>query len=63
MQYSVTCFTNYQIKKKMFSFKKCYIQVILFKYNQMLQVQVLSNPADNWILYTDKNTFVEQRES
>lgn len=63
MQYSVTCFTNYQKKKKMFSFKKCYIQVILFKYNQMLQVQVLSNPADNWILYTDKNTFVEQRES
>lgn len=62
MQYSVTCFTNYQ-KKIMFSFKKCYIQVILFKYNQMLQVQVLSNPADNWILYTDKNTFVEQRES
>lgn len=50
-------------KKKMFSFKKCYILVILFKYNQMLQVQVLSNPADNWILYTDKNTFVEQRES
>lgn len=50
-------------KKNMFSFKKCYIQVILFKYNQMLQVQVLSNPADNWILYTDKNTFVEQRES
>lgn len=47
----------------MFSFKKCYIQVILFKYDQMLQVQVLSNPADNWILYTDKNTFVEQRES
>lgn len=54
----------YQLpKKKKFSFKKCYIQVILFKYNQMLQVQVLSNPADNWILYTDKNTFVEQRES
>lgn len=50
-------------KKKCLSFKKCYIQVILFKYNQMLQVQVLSNPADNWILYTDKNTFVEQRES
>lgn len=50
-------------KKKMFSFKKCYIQVILFQYNQMLQVQVLSNPADNWILYADKNTFVEQRES
>lgn len=63
MQYSVTRFTNYQKKKKMFSLKKCYIQVILFKYNQMLQVQVLSNPADNWILYTDKNTFVEQRES
>lgn len=51
-QHAVLCYMFYQLPKDMLSFKKCYIQVILFKHNQMLQVQVLSNPADNWRLYT-----------